>query len=100
MPLQIETITNPNTDGRGPAIRMVPHDESSIAVRYDEYDLSPAFFVTLASEDVTVAEFGEVDDGMWFTLQTRDGEVTVTLGCKAFKFMNSLNAAFDEWIMS
>lgn len=100
MSLNIRTINNPHTDGRGQAIVFTPHDESAMSVRYDEYDLSPSFFVSMHSEDVDVAEIGEIDDGCFIKLNSIHGEVTLILGCRLYKFLNSLNAATDEWAAS
>lgn len=100
MSLNISSITNPWTNGRGEAILCRPHESSSLAVRYDEYDSSPTFFVSMLDDQVTVISVDDHDDGCSIRLGCKDGEVTLTLGVPLWKFMNSLNGAFDEWSQS
>lgn len=100
MSLNIQPITNPHTDGRGKALVMQPEGTEMISVRYDEYDYSPNFFVSMHGH-VELVEVQPLDDGYCsLRLHSQYGEVTLILEMSMAKFANSLDAARAESVES
>lgn len=96
MPLSINTITNPHTNGRGQAVLLHPGDTHQITVRYDEYDECPAFFATLESKATKLANIDELDEGTALRFTSMEGEFTILLPMTLTAFANQLHACWDE----
>lgn len=94
--IQLRPITNPHTDGRGAAIEMRPHEESSISVRYDEYDTTPFFAVTMRSRTTVVRDVFESDDGVSLLLSCLDGEVLITIPGSLFGLLNEIDGVMRD----
>jgi hypothetical protein len=94
--IHLKPITNPHTDGRGPAVELRPHEESSISVRYDEYDTTPFFAVTMRSRTTVVRDVIESDDGVSLLLSCIDGEVLVTLPGTLFGLLNEIDSVMRD----
>lgn len=94
--MHIKPITNPHTDGRGCAVQLAPHDESTITVRYDEYDVSPFFAVTMRSRTTVLRDIIESDDGVSLQFECIDGTVLITLPGSLNGLMNEIEGVLRE----
>ena len=94
--IHIKPLTNPYTNGRGSAIEFAPHESSTITVRYDEYDVTPFFAVTMRSRTTVVRDVIESDDGVSLLLDCIDGQVLVTLPGSLNGLLNEIEAVVRE----
>ena len=92
----IQPITNPHTDGRGKALEFKPHEDSSITVRYDEYDVTPFFAVTMRSRTTVVRDVIESDDGVSLLFDSIDGQVLLTLPGNLNLLLNEIDGIQRE----
>ena len=94
--IHIKPLTNPHTYGRGAAIEFAPHEDSTVRVRYDEYDTTPFFAVTMSSRTTVVRDIIESDDGVSLLFSSIDGEVLVTLPGSLNGLLNEIEAVMRD----